>query len=100
MPKLHFFAPQGLGYGKEVAEGAGLARQKANPIRRLIGPLKWLEEFPAGAILPSSPGYVTPEELKARIQQRNVDNDDPSWGTVEDLKTEVAKSDIGDMTPF
>ena len=56
---------------------------------------------PAGAILRlSPPGYVTPEELQARIQQRNEDKDDPSWGTVEDIKTEAAESDIGDITFF
>ena len=34
------------------------------------------------------------------IQQRNEDQDYPSWGTVEDLKTKAAESDIGDITPF
>ena len=95
MPKLRFFAPQGLSYGRTVAEGLELARQKANQIRRLTGPLRWTEEFPAVASLPPAPpGYATPEELRARIQQRNEDKDDPSWGTVEDLKTEAAESDI------
>ena len=34
------------------------------------------------------------------IQQRNENQDDPSWGTVEDLKTKAAESDIGDITRF
>ena len=34
------------------------------------------------------------------IQQRNEDQDDPSWGTVEDLKVQAAESDIGDNTHF
>ena len=38
LPKLRFFAPDGLGYGREVARGAELMRQKANLRRRLTGP--------------------------------------------------------------
>ena len=94
-------APQGVGYGREVARGAELTRQKAHPRRRLIGPLRWTQDFPAEAILLLPlPGYVTPEELRAMIQQRNEDQDDPSWGTVEDLKVQAAESDIGDNTHF
>ena len=94
------FYPQGLGYGKEIAEGAELARQK-DPRKIRNGPLRWPQQLPAGAVLPPlPPGYVTPEELRARMQQRNEDQDDPSWGTVEDLKTEPEASDIGDITPF
>ena len=76
-------------------------RQQANPRRRLIGPLRWPQDLPEGAILsPPRPGYVTPEELRAMFQQRNEDQDDSSWGTVEDLKTKASESDISDITPF
>ena len=95
LPKLRYFAPQWLGYGKEAAEGAEFARHTANPITRLIGPPRWTEDPLAGAVWPPALlGYVTPEELTAQIQQRNQDQDDPSWGMVEDLKVEAAASDI------
>ena len=32
LPQLRFFAPQGLGYGKEGAEGADLARQRSTQV--------------------------------------------------------------------
>ena len=54
----------------------------------------WSDSFP------SPPGFVTPEELTAIIQQRNEDQDNPSWGTVEDLKTKAVESDISDITRF
>ena len=67
--------------------------------------ITWASEVaqdpPLGGILPPAfPGYVTPEELTAMIQQRNQEQDDPSWGTVEDLKTKVVESDIDDITPY
>ena len=70
-------------------------RQKVILRRRLIGPLRWPQYLPFGAILPPAfPGDVIPEELTAIIQQHNHNQDDPSWGTVEDLKIKVAESDI------
>ena len=43
------------------------------------------EERPLGVPLPLPQfGYVTPEELTARINQRNQDPDGPGWGSVED----------------
>ena len=59
------------------------------------------QDLPLGAILPpASPGYVTPEESTAMIQHHNQAQDDPSWGTVEDLKRQAEESDISDITPF
>ena len=55
LPKLRFFAPDGLGDGREVTRGAELMRQKANLRRRLIGPLRWPEDLPPGASLPPAP---------------------------------------------
>ena len=55
---------------------------------------------PGAALLPPPPGYVTPEELTARIQQRNQDPEDPGWGSVEDLKEQAAVSNLGDITSF
>ena len=49
---------------------------------------------------PPPPGYVTTEELTARIQQRNQDPDDQRWGSVEDLKDQAKESNLGDITPF
>ena len=101
LTQFALLCPEGVGYGRGVARGAELTRQNANPKRRLIGPLRWAQDLPAGSILRSPlPGYVTPEELRAMIQQRNENQDGPSWGTVEDLKTKVAESDIGDIAQF
>ena len=75
---MRYDCPEGLGYSKETAEGMELARLKAEPRIRLIGPLRWAEDSRPGAALPPPPpGYVAPEELTARIQQRNQDPDDP-----------------------
>ena len=49
---------------------------------------------------PPPPGYVTPEELTARIQQHNQDPDDQGWGSVEYLKDQAKESNLGDIAPF
>ena len=100
LPRMRFFCLGGFGYSVERAEGIGLARLKAEPRTRFIGPLRWTEDPPGAALPPRPPGYVTPEELTARIQQRNQDPDDPGWGLVEDLKEQAAVSNLGDITSF
>ena len=77
---MRYYCPEGLGYGKETAEGMDVARLKAEPRTRVIGPFRWTEDPPPGAaFLAPPPGYVTPEELTARIQQHNQDPDDQKW---------------------
>ena len=101
LPRMRYYCPEGLGYGKETAEGMELARLKSEPRTRLIGLPRWTEEPPPGAALfPPPLGYVTPEELTARIQQRNQDPDDQGWGSVEDFKNQAAASNLGDITLF
>ena len=74
---MRYFHAEGLGYSVERAEGIEFARLKAEPRIRLAGPLRFEEDPPMGAPLPPPPlGYVTPEELTARIQQHNQDPDD------------------------
>ena len=77
LPRMRFFNPEGLGYSKETAEGMELARFKSEPRTRLARPIRWTEDPPLGLpLLPPPLGYVTPEELTARIQHRNQDPDD------------------------
>ena len=98
---MRFFSLEGLGYSKETAKGMEVARSKSEPRIRQAGPLRWTEDPPLGVPLPPPPlGYVTPEELTARIQQRNQDPDGPGWGSVEDFKNQAAASNLGDITPF
>ena len=98
--RLRFFKPEGLGQSAETAEGIELARLKAEPMIRLPGPLMWETDLPIGPLPAPPPGYVTPEELTARIQQRNQDPDDQKWGSVEDLKDQAKDSHIRDITSF
>ena len=68
---------------------------------RFPGPLRWEVDPPIGDPLPPPPpGYVTPEELTARIQQHNQDPDDQKWGSVEDLKDQAKESNLDDITHF
>ena len=63
--------------------------------------MRWEVDPPIGAPLPPPPpGYVTPEEHTARIQQHKQDPDDQKWGSVEDLKDQAKESNLGDITPF
>ena len=87
---MRYFKPEGLGHSVERAQGIELASLKVKPRIRLPGPLRWEVGPPIGDPLPPPPsGYVTPEELTARIQQHNQDPDDQKWGSVEDLKDQV-----------
>ena len=99
--RMRYFKPEGLGYSAERAEGIELARLKAEPRIRFPGHLRWETNLPIGAPLPPPPpGYVTTEELTARIQQRNQDPDDQGWGSVEDSKSQATESNLGDITSF
>ena len=54
-----------------------------------------------GGGTPTGPlGYITPEEFEAMVQHHNQEQDDLSWGTVEDLQHQAQQSDINDITPF
>ena len=87
---MRYFKPEGLGYSVARAEGMEFAKLKAEPRIRLPGPLRWEEDPSSGAPLPPPPpGYVTPEELTARMRQHNQDPDDQGWGSVEDLKDQA-----------
>ena len=89
--RMRYFKPEGLGYRAETTE----------PRIRLPGPLGWETDPPCGDPIPPPPqGYVTTEELTARIQQRNQDPDDQRWGSVEDLKDQAKESNLEDITPF
>ena len=72
LPLLRFYAPGGVGYGKEVATGSVLAQQKANTYLKLNGPLRWPQSLPPGAVLPPAPpGYITLEDFGAMNQHHN-----------------------------
>ena len=98
--RLRFYKSSGLGESAETAEGLELARLKAEPMIRRAGPLLWETYLPIGPLPPPPPGYVTSEELAARIQIPNQDPDDQKWETVEDLKDQARDSHIEDITPF
>ena len=71
--RLRFFKPNGFGENAETAEGLELARLKTEPMIRFAGPLLWETNLPIGPLPPPPPGYVTSEELAARIQLPNQD---------------------------
>ena len=45
-------------------------------------------------------GYVAAEELEAMNQHHNQEQDDLSWGTIEDLKQEAQQIGIHDIAPL
>ena len=100
LQRLRFYQPNGIRERAETAEGMELARQKAEPMTRLPGPLRWDNSHPIGPIPPPPRGYVTFEELAARLEIPNQDLEDQKWGTVVDLQEQAKNACISDITPF